>query len=137
MKTKIIKIILPALFGILTVLGLLAIFNLIVYHGDVFTSTDHGFFKYFVPLATMMAMAIQFFLTLPIWKKFKTRKKVWGMTLIQFTSILCIISGLVFGLVFWETNSGINELIMVSLTGIFAFTAYWTVNLLTLKRLDN
>lgn len=136
MKTKIIKTILPTIFGILTVLGILAAFNLIVHNGDAFNSPDNGFFKLFVPIATIIALTIQFTLTLPFWKKFKTQKKVWGMTLFQFTALLCIISGLAFGLVFWETNFGINELILVSLTGVVAFTVYWTVNLLTLKQLD-
>lgn len=136
MKTKIIKTILPTIFGILTVLGLLAIFNLIVHGRDVFTSPDNGFFKYFVPFATIIALTIQFFLTLPFWKKFKARKKVWGMALIRFTGLLCISSGLAFGLVFWEPVFGFIELIWVTLTGLFAFTVYWTVNLLTLRQLD-
>lgn len=136
MKTKIIKTILPSIIGILTVLGLLFIFNLIVYNGDVLNSPDNGFFKYFVPFATIIAMIIQFTLTLPIWKKFKSNKKIWGMTLIQFTGLISIIAGLAFGLVFWETSFGINELIMVSITGIIAFAVYWTSNLLTLRHLD-
>ncbi|MDI3544706.1 MAG: hypothetical protein PWP68_123, partial [Rikenellaceae bacterium] len=61
-------------------------------------------------------------------------KKVWGLTLFQFTALLCIISGLIFGLVFWEPNFGIKDLFLVSLTGIVAFTVYWTVNLFTLKK---
>lgn len=136
MKTKMIKTILPTIFGILTVLGLLAIFNLIVQGRNVLSSPDNGFLKYFVPLATIIAMTIQLSLTLPFWKKFKTKRKVWGMTLIQFTGLLCIISGLAFGFLFWEPSFGIKELILVSLTGIIAFTVYWTVNLLTLRQLD-
>ncbi|MDI3479083.1 MAG: hypothetical protein PWQ14_229, partial [Rikenellaceae bacterium] len=38
------------------------------------------------------------------------------------------------GLVFWEPNFGIKDLFLVSLTGIVAFTVYWTVNLFTLKK---
>ena len=136
MKTKMIKTILPTIFGILTVLGLLAIFNLIVQGRNVFSSPDNGFLKYFVPFATIIALIIQIFLTLPFWKKFKTRKRVWGLTLFQFTGLLCMISGLAFGLLFWEPGFGIKELILVSLTGIIAFSVYWTVNLLTLRQLD-
>lgn len=117
-------------------LGLLVVFNLIVHKGDAFSSPDNVFFKLFVPIATVIALTIQFTLTLPFWEKFKSKKKVWGLTLVQFTALLCIISGLTFGFVFWETNFGINELILVSLTGIIAFTIYWTVNLLTLKLLS-
>jgi len=131
-----IKTILPTIFGILTVLGLLAIFNLIMQGRNVFNSPDNGFLKYLVPFAAIIALIIQISLTLPFWKKFKTRKKVWGMTLIQFTGLLCIISGLAFGFLFWEPSFGIKELILVSLTGIIAFSVYWTVNLLTLRQLD-
>ena len=136
MKAKIIKTILPTIFGILTVLGLLIIFNLIVYNGDAFTKPDNGFFKYFVPIAVIIAMIIQVTLTLPFWKRFKTHKKIFGLTLVKFTGLLCIVSGLTFGFVFWERNFGINELILVSLTGIIAFTVYWAVNLITLRQLD-
>jgi len=136
MKTKIIKTIFPTIFGILAVLVVLVVFNLIVHNGDGFNSPDNGFFKLFVPIATIIALTIQLTLTLPFWKKFKSNKKVWGMTLFQYTALLCIISGLIFGLVFWEINLGINELILVSLTGVVAFTIYWTVNLLILKQID-
>lgn len=136
MKTKIIETILPTLFGILTVLGILVLFNIIVHNGDAFNSPDNGFFKLFVPITTIIALIIQFTLTLPFWKKFKSQKKVWGLTLFQFTALLCLISGLTFGLVFWETNLGINELLSVSLTGIVAFTVYWAINLFTLKQID-
>ena len=136
MKTKIVGTILPTIFGILTVLGLLVVFNLIVHNGDVFNSPDNGFFKIFVPIATVIALTTQFTLALNFWNKFKSNKKVWGLTLFQFTALLCIISGLTFGLVFWEPNLRIKELFLVSLTGIVAFTVYWTINLLTLKKID-
>ena len=115
---------------------MLVAFNLIVHNGDAFTFHDKGFFTLFVPIATMIALTIQFTLTLTFWKKFKLQKKVWDMTLFHFTALLCLISGLAFGFVFWERSFGINELILVSLTGIIAFTVYWTVNLLSLRRLD-
>jgi hypothetical protein len=137
MKTKIIGTILPTLLGILSVLVLLLVFDLIMHNGDAFNSPDNGFFKLFVPITTIIALIIQFTLTLPLWKKFKFQKKNWGLTLFQFTAILCIMSGLVFGFVFWETNFGIKELIHLFLTGIIAFSVYWTVNLLTLKQIDS
>jgi len=136
MKTKIIGTILPTTLGIITVLGLLVVFNIIVHNGDAFNSPDNGFFKLFVPIATIIALIIQFTLTIPFWRKFKSLKKVWGLTLFQFTALLCIISGLVFGLLFWEPSFGIKELILVTLTGIIAFSVYWTVNLLALKQID-
>ncbi len=136
MKTKIIGTILPTLLGILSVLVLLLVFNLIMHNGDAFNSPDNGFFKLFVPITTIIALIIQFTLTLPLWEKFKFQKKIWGLTLYQFTAILCIMSGLVFGFVFWETNFGIKELIHLFLIGIIAFSVYWTVNLLTLKQID-
>ena len=133
---KILKIILPTVFGILTVLGLLVLFNLIVNNGDAFTKPDNGFFKYFVPIATIIAMTIQITLTLPLWNKFKIRGKIWGLTILKFTGLLCIVSGLTFGFVFWERDFGIDELVLVSLTGIIAFTIYWTINLFTLRQLE-
>ena len=133
---KILKIILPTMFGILTVLGLLVLFNLIVNNGDAFTKPDNGFFKCFVPIATIIAMTIQITLTLPFWEKFKVREKIWGLTIFKFTGLLCIVSGLIFGFVFWERDFGIDELILVSLTGIIAFTVYWTINLFTLRQLE-
>jgi hypothetical protein len=136
MKSKFIETILPTTLGILTVFGLLVVFNLIVHNGDAFNSPENGFYKLFLPIVTFIALTIQITLALPLWKKIKSHKKVLGLTLFQFTALLCIISGLTFGLVFWETNLGIQELIFVSLTGIIAFSAYWTVNFLTLKLLD-
>lgn len=136
MKAKITKTILPPIVGIFTVIVFLVAFNLIVYNGDVFSDPAISFFKLYVPIATIIALAIQLTLTLNFWKKFKIQNKVWGMTLFQFTALLCIISGMIFGLVFWETNLGINELLLVTLTGIVAFTLYWTANLLTLNQLD-
>ncbi|MDD3875282.1 MAG: hypothetical protein PHT69_01540 [Bacteroidales bacterium] len=136
MRIKIIETILPTLFGILIVLVLLVVFNLAVHNGDAFYSPDNGFFKLFLPIATIISLTIQFTLTLPFWKKFKSQKKVWGLSLFQFTALLCIISGLTFGLVFWETTFGINEFFLISLTGIVAFSFYWTVNLLTLKQIE-
>ncbi|MGB4204449.1 MAG: hypothetical protein WBJ84_02390 [Bacteroidales bacterium] len=136
MKTNIATILVPVISGILAVLVVLFLFNVIVYGGDILKSQDNGFLTLFVPIATLFALAVQYLLTIPFWKKFKIRTKVWGLNLIQFTGLLCIISGVIFGLVFWERNFGPKELILVSLTGIVAFAIYWTVNLLILKHLD-
>jgi len=136
MKTKILNIFFPTTIGILVVLGFMIIFNLIFFNGDAFYFTDNGFLKIFMPIAYAIALITQLTFTIPFWEKFKTKKKVWGLTSIQFISLLCLISGIAFGIVFWETNLGINELFLVSLTGIFVFTVYWIVNLLTLKLLS-
>ncbi len=136
MKNKILKTIFPTLLGIFAVLGLLMLFNLIVHNGRAFNSPDNGFFSLFVPIIIIIAMIIQFFLVLPFLEKFKSQKKKWGLTIFQFTIILCIISGVIFGLVCWERSFGINELIFLSITGIVAFLVYWLVNFLTLKQLN-
>jgi hypothetical protein len=136
MKTKIVKTILPTILGILSVIGLLIVYNDIFYNGDFLKNSDNGFFKFLLPITTVFAILIQFALTLPIWERFKSHNKVLGLRIIPFTSIIIIVAGLTFGLVFWEINIGINELFAVSLTGIIAFAIYWTVNLLTLKKLD-
>lgn len=136
MKANITTILVPVISGILAVLVVLFLFNLLVYGGDILKSPDNGFLTLFVPITTLFALAVQYLLTIPFWKKFKTRTKVWGLNLIQFTGLLSIISGAIFGLVFWERNFRLKELILVTLTGIVAFAIYWTVNLLILKRLD-
>ncbi len=135
MKVKIIKIILRTILGLLTVLGVLVVLNFIIYDGDAFSKPDNGFFTIFVPISIFIAMIIQL-VSLPFWEKFKSYKKVWGLTLFQFTTILCIISGLIFGLVFWERSFGFGEFIAVSITGIIAFAIYWTVNLITIKQIE-
>lgn len=136
MKAKIIKILLPPIFGVLAVLGILVFFNLVVHNGDAFNSPDNGFFSLFVPIVTLIALIIQITLTLPFWEKFKANQRVWGMTVFQFTSHLCVISGLAFGLFFWDKSFGLKDLVLASITGIFAFALYWAVNLLTLKKMD-
>ncbi|MFZ4798635.1 MAG: hypothetical protein ACOYMA_14145 [Bacteroidia bacterium] len=136
MKTKIIKTILPVIFGIFSVLALLVLYNLIGQGINVLIAPDKGFFKYFVPFVIIIAFFIQLTFTLPFWNKFKNQRKVWGLSIIQFTILLCLISGLTFGYLFWEPSLGITELLLVSLDGVIAFTVYWTVNLFTLKQLD-
>jgi hypothetical protein len=136
MKSKIIRTILPTILGILSVIAVLIIFNLIVHSGSAFSAPDNGFFKFFVPFATVVALIIQGTITLPLWENFKKNKRIWGLKLVQFTSLLCVASGLAFGFLFWERNLGINELILISLTGIVAFSIYWSVNLITLKQLN-
>ncbi|MEI6348167.1 MAG: hypothetical protein WCP69_09500 [Bacteroidota bacterium] len=136
MKTKMIKTILPTLFGVLTVLGLLVIFNLIKNEGDAFFLPDNGFLNWFVPSLTILALLIQFTMIIPLWNKFSKHRNVWGLTLIQLTGIQCILFGLLFGLVFGETRLGLIELFMISLTGTIAFVVYWSVNFLTLYKLD-
>lgn len=124
------------MIGIMTVLFLLLIFNFIVYKDDVFNKPEDGLFTFFVPFVTIIAVLIQFFLTLPFWEKFKSQNKVWGLTLFQFTSLMIIVSGLAFGLVFWESIFGLIDLLWGCISGIIAFAVYWMCNIFTLKKLD-
>lgn len=134
MKTK--MIILPSIFGIIAVLVILGAFNLIAHNGDAFGTPDPDFFSFFVPIATIIAFVFQFFITLPFWEKIKLQKKVWGLSCFQFSTVLCLLFGVVFGLVFWETSLGFVELAIVSITGFITFAVYWSVNLWTLKKLE-
>lgn len=134
MKTK--MIILPSIFGIIAVLVILGAFNLIAHNGDAFGTPDPDFFSFFVPIATIIAFVFQFFITLPFWEKIKSQKKVWGLSCFQFSTVLCLLFGVVFGLVFWETSLGFVELAIVSITGFITFAVYWSVNLWTLKKLE-
>ena len=63
-------------------------------------------------------------------------QKVMGMGLIEFTTLVCLFSGMFFGFVFWEPGDGIGELLFITLTGVVAFAVYWAMNLLTLKWLE-
>lgn len=136
MKTKISMTVLPTIIGLFLVLGVLTIYNIVVGNGLVIRSSDFKFFAYFLPIAVICALIIQYFLTLRLWQTFKTKGKYLGMSLFLFTSLITIVCGLIFGFVFWETNSGLNELLMITITGVVAFAVYWTSNLITLKRLD-
>lgn len=136
MKAKIIRTILPTILGVFAVISVLIIYNLIVHKGLAFSKPDNGFFKYLVPITTIIAMIIQLTITLPFWKKFKTHKRILGLTIVQFTALVCLVSGLIFGFTFWERSFGIIEFVLLSLTGIIAFSIYWTVNFLSLRQLD-
>jgi hypothetical protein len=136
MKITILKIIAPPLLGIFVVLSILTSMRFIIYDGFVWAEGDIKFLKYFLPFSIVASIIIQFVLTLPFWTKFKTHKKVWGLSIIPFTVIISIVAGLAFGLVFWDKSFGIVDLIAASLTGILAFGIYWTCNLLALRRID-
>lgn len=136
MKSKIVKTFVPSILGVFTVLCLLVLFNIIFHNADAFSSNENGFFTLFLPIVTIISILIQFVLVIPFWKKFKTKNKIWGMTIVQFTAIICTFSGLIFGLLFWETHLGIRELVLASLTGVIAFSVYCTVNFLTLMQID-
>lgn len=137
MKSKTMRTILPSIFGILAVLVTLATFNLMVHNGDAFGNPDLDFLLLFVPTTTIIALTFQFFITLPLWEKLKLQKKVWGLSCFQFSTVLCLLFGVVFGLVFGETSLGFVELAIVSITGFITFAVYWSVNLWTLKKLEN
>ena len=137
MRTKLGKILLPTALGFMAVLGVLIAINVVFKGGTVFTESDNGFFMYFVAPAFVIAALIQYNLTLPYWKKFIISKKIFGLGMVEFVGLLSIVSGLIFGLVFWERDYGFTEFILVSLTGIVAFAIYWTVNVTTLKQLES
>lgn len=125
----------PVIAGVASVLLVLLIINLLFHSGDVFRHPDNGFLLTFVPFTLFMAFFIQYLLVLPIRKRFLVQKKVWNLTLFQFTALLCVFSGIIFGWVFWERSLGLTEWFWVSLTGLLAFALYWTVNLLIMKHL--
>lgn len=136
MKTRILKTLLPVIFGIIAVLALLFIYNVIINKGISYNYSDRRFYTLFIPIAIIAAITIQFVMYLPFWEIYKIRKKILGLRLVPFTGLLTIVSGLIFGIVFWETSSGIKELVLLTITGIIAFAVYWSVNLLTVRQLD-
>jgi hypothetical protein len=136
MKSKLLKIVLPTIVGVISVLGILFIFNIIFENESVIHSHDRKFYILFLPVTTICALIIQYLLALRLWDRFIKQQRVLGMNLFQFTSLLIIICGLIFGFTFWERSCGFDELIWVSLTGVFAFAIYWTCNLIILKQLE-
>jgi hypothetical protein len=136
MKRIVLKTLLPTLTGIILVLGVLIGINIIFFNAIGFKTSDNKFFTVFVPITTLIALAIQLFITLPVWKQFAKKGKFIGMKLIPFTAMVVLIFGLAFGFVFWDCDFGLSELAATTLTGIGAFTIYWTANLLVLKQID-
>ncbi|MCF8296273.1 MAG: hypothetical protein K9J13_01905 [Saprospiraceae bacterium] len=138
MKTKLIKILIPPIIGFLIILGILILIAFIRNPNFSFiqSNSDVCFFGLFVPAALIVAMIIQWTLSIPIWEKFKTNKKLWGLSIFQLTGLVCIISGLAFGFTFWESSLGINEFLGLSILGIAAFAIYWVINIILLKILD-
>jgi len=136
MKTKIATILLPVIIGIIVVLGLLYIFNLILFNRVEMLSGDLKFFSLFVPVVFVCASIIQYLLTNRFRAKFNKEKRVFGMNLYQFICLISIIGGLLFGFIFWERGDGIKELILVSVTGFFSFIIYWSSNIFVLNRLE-
>lgn len=134
MKTKIINSIIPPILGILTVLILLIGGALLFSSQTSLTylfERNKDFYLYLVPATMLTAIIIQFALTLPILKRFKNNKKIVGLKLIPFTIIISVVDGLAFGLLFWETQFGVSDLLYGTLTAIIAFAVYWTINILT------
>ena len=136
MKSVIKQTVLPPLFGIVSVTVLLILYNIIVHNGDGFTKPDHGFFQYIIPFSILFAVVIQFMVILPVWKRCRTAAKKEVRLSIVLLGILIFFAGLGFGLVFWERDFGIEELIYLSLTGIIALAVYWTVNIAILMWID-
>jgi uncharacterized membrane protein YhfC len=139
MKTKIVNSIFPPIFGILTVLVIL-VGAALLYNRQTTLSyliqNDRNFYIYFVSASIILAIIIQFALTLPVWKRFKNKNKVMGLKLVPFTIIICIVSGLAFGLIFGDTQFGIGDLLMGILYSVIASAVYWTINLLTIQFFD-
>lgn len=138
MKTKLLKILIPPIIGFLIILGTLILiafirvenFQLIESKWDIY------FLGILVTIALIIAMIIQSTLTIQVWEKFKTNKKVWGLTIFQLTCLVCLISGLAFGFFFWERMFEINDLLQSILLGLVAFTIYWVTNIISLKIID-
>lgn len=137
MKGIIVKTILPVFTGIIVSLLLLALVNFLIqpkFSIDFSREGDRVFFVYLLPFAALCALLIQFFIALPVWNSFQQRKRVWGLTLAPFTTLVILLGGVLFGLVFWERDYGITEFFAVAASGIIAFGVYWTINILTLSR---
>jgi hypothetical protein len=130
------KTVLPVICGIFAVLTLLFVYNIILTKDISYNNSDLRFYLYFLPAALIILIVIQITLLLPCWEVFKLKKKILGFGIIPFTFFLTFVSGLIFGVLFWETSAGIIEFLLLTLTGIVSFAVYWSVNLITIKQLD-
>lgn len=136
MKTIILKSTLPVFIGIFNVLFLLVLVHIVVYKNFSFIA-DAYMLRYFVPVSATIAVIIQHFIVIPIWEKFNKTNTVWGLTIIHFTLIVCLLGGTLFSVAFWERDLGYGELLAVFLTGLIAFVIYWSSNLILLKYIDS
>lgn len=136
MKKIIAKTTIPVLIGIFNVLFLLFIVDYTIYGNLDFLTKDILLLKYFLPISIAGAVIVQYIIILPVWKRFAENNKVIGLTIIPFTTLVCLLGGIVFTYLFWERDLGIGELLAVFLTGLIAFAIYWSSNLMLLKRLD-
>ncbi|KAB2869500.1 MAG: hypothetical protein F9K37_07905 [Bacteroidales bacterium] len=136
MKKIIAKTTIPVMIGIFNVLFLLVVIKFAIYGELSFVAKDADLLKYFLPISFFGAVIVQYYIVLPIWKRFAKNNKVVGLSIIPFTALVSLIGGLVFAYLFWERNLGIGELLAVFLTGLIAFTIYWSSNLVLLKKLD-
>lgn len=136
MKKIITKTTIPVMVGIFNVLFLLVVVKFAIYGELNFVAKDANLLKYFLPTSITGAVIVQYFIVLPIWKKFAENNKVIGITIIPFTALVCLVGGIVFAYLFWERDLGQVELLAVFLTGLIAFTIYWSSNLVLLKKLD-
>jgi hypothetical protein len=137
MKGKIVKTIVPVFAGIIVSLLLLVLVNFLIqpnFSIDFSREGDRFFFVYLLPFASLCAIVIQYFIALPVWNSFHQHKRVWGLTLVPFTTLAILFGGVLFGLVFWERDYGITEFFAVTASGIIAFGVYWTINILILSR---
>lgn len=136
MKKVIAKTIAPVLIGIFNVLFLLFIVDYAIYGNLDFLTKDFELLRYFLPISIVGAVIVQYFIVLPIWNRFAKNNKVIGLSIIPFTTLVCLLGGIVFAYVFWERDLGLGELLAVFLTGLIAFTIYWSSNLILIKKLD-
>ncbi len=137
MKKIIAKTTIPVLIGIFNILFLLFIVDYTIYGNLDFMTKDMVLLKYFLPISIVGGAIVQYYIVLPIWKRFAESSKVNGLSIIPFTSLVCLLGGIVFAYVFWERDLGYGELLAVFLTGLIAFVIYWSSNLILLKYIDS
>ncbi len=136
MKKIITKTTIPVMIGIFNVLFLLVVVKFAIYGELNFVAKDANLLKYFLPISIVGAVTVQYYIVLPIWKRFAKNNKVIGLSIIPFTTLVCLLGGIAFAFLFWERDLGIGELLAVFLTGLIAFIIYWSSNIMLLKHLD-
>ena len=136
---KVLKIFIPPMLGLLAVWWMFAIEGII--HEQRFGPGEDGpavniIGSLFFLFLTIIGLFIQLVFTLPICKKFEENRKVFGLPLTPFFSIICLIGGMAFGFLMWSRAFGICDFIFGSAIGIVSLASYWAFNLFTLIQLN-
>lgn len=134
--SNLIRLTIPPVLSILVVWAIFAveatIHNLIVAPYE----DSQANYSFFILPVIVISILIQAILINPIWRKFISKRVVFGIRLIPFFTILCVIGGLACGYFLSVKKFGFSDLVLSCLISVVTLTVYMTVNLLALNQLQ-